>query len=110
MVMPRKADAADPGPLPTEKRTRRPALPLSDRAAQIIRETASYADMSIEDVKEAIASSTVAGAKETMLESLICSVCRELTTKKDEARAKMRESIFLVDLPADGNSKKEENA
>jgi len=98
-----KPNASPPAPLSnpgTEKRTRRPALPLSDRAAEIIRQTAKYIGQPQDDVKISVA---VAGipdgtAAVRSLDELIETMCRAMTIGYDKARESARESIFTKPL------------
>lgn len=97
--MPRRSPDTDPGPVPTEaqeKRTRWPALPLSDKAAEIIRRTAEYTDLSQAAIKISIAAFAIPDGTASVrsLDALVEVACRGLCESHDRDRAAERESIF----------------
>lgn len=95
-----KPDPQDPGPLPAEEKRSRPALPLSDRAAEIIRNTAKYIRADQETVKLSIAMSGVPNDSDgaRSLDNFVEVVCRGLAESYDRSRTAERDSIFSKPL------------
>ena len=87
-----KSDPQDPGAVPGEKRTRRPALPLSDRAAEMVRKVADYTGHSVTSVLEALA----AGEG---LAKYVERACFGLAEQHDAARTAERNRLFAPPEP-----------
>lgn len=83
-----------------EKRTRRPALPLSDRAAEIIRDSAKHMDVSQDYLKEVITATRAlpGGAKVANLDDFVSIICSGLCEEADLERAEKRRAIFTKPL------------
>jgi hypothetical protein len=94
-----RVDPQDPGPVPGEtKRTRRPALPLSDKAAEVVKNAGEYTDLSQDDVKRAIATRTLKSGAHT-LDAFVALICLDLAEEADRRRKETREALFAVPRP-----------
>jgi hypothetical protein len=93
-----KHDPQDPGPVPGEKRTRRPALPLSDKAATVIRSAAEYTGLGLDAVKLAVVTRTLKTGAHT-LDAFVALVCLDLAEEADRRRKETREALFSAPRP-----------
>ncbi len=85
--MTKKTDPQDPGAVPGEKRTRRPALPLTPRAAELIRKAAEYTGRSVAAVLE-----DVAGGDDLL--RYVEKACLGLAQAHDRERETVRNKLF----------------
>lgn len=90
--MTKKTDPQDPGAVPGEKRTRRPALPLDDRAAKMVRKVADYTGQSVTSVLETLAAGDG-------LAKYVERACFGLAEQHDAARTAERNRLFAPPEP-----------
>lgn len=82
-----KAEHVQAAPETTEKRAHRHALPLTDEAIELIRNTSEYTGVSIADIKEAI------GATSKLTE-LVEEGCRAVVEGHEKEQQRRKADLF----------------
>jgi hypothetical protein len=93
--LPPRTDQLGPG---EEKKARRTALPLSEKAAEVIRSAGPYCGLSQDEIKSAIATRTLRTGAHT-LDGFVALICLDLAEEADKRRKESRETLFPVPRP-----------